>query len=335
MAQFPAKLGFRPVLAKCTEEDIRSFEIERGIRFPDDFRDFLLQWNGGSFLEKSPTRQVDFPVDPDDFGIFEDHQSIKFIAGVCPKPCFVSLADLQRGFHFDERVPNQYVAVGLDSLSLHVCLCCAGADRGKVFCWDSFWDPDPEETLHQVANSFEDFWESLYQSDPDVSWDEQVETRPTSAERMYEPKLGFRPLLAECFPRDIQQAENWLEIEFPPDYRLFLEEWNGGYFASNVVGCDVNGNRVTIDALFGVGPHHTRLHVHDYCTTDYFVKRLPHCSAVIGKTVDFQLIILLCQNDPGIYVTREPSNAIHVEKFGLLKVADRFDEFWHALKTTD
>jgi len=229
-----------------------------------------------------------------------------------------------------ERVPSHFVAIGLDFTTLHVCLSCLGADKGKVICWDSFGGPETPETLYNVADSFEAFWASLRQSEADVSWETVREQPRTIVEQSYTTHFHFRPLLAVSHWGDIIKTEKRLRLEFPPDYRQFLVEWNGGYYVSDSVGFQVHGHIFIVDALFGVGPYGTLLHVHGI--TDYFSKRLPTCSAVIGKTLDHHLIILLCEGEPGIYITREPSSAHHVKVFGLQKLADRFEEFWHLLK---
>jgi len=99
MKRFPAKLGFRPILAKSTEDDIRSFELERQIRFADDFREFLLQWNGGTFVGPSVIDRACFAI-PEELDLLQEPRPLRFLAGLCPKECYVALHDLEERFGF-------------------------------------------------------------------------------------------------------------------------------------------------------------------------------------------------------------------------------------------
>ncbi|WP_145053816.1 SMI1/KNR4 family protein [Lignipirellula cremea] len=47
---FPPKHGFYAVFSPSRECDIQAAEESLGGRFPDDYRKFLAEWNGGVFL---------------------------------------------------------------------------------------------------------------------------------------------------------------------------------------------------------------------------------------------------------------------------------------------
>lgn len=68
--RFEGKFGFQAVYAACSPELLHEFEASLALhRLPADYRDFLLQWNGGRF---DPSLKIVFPLQDqegeDDFG---------------------------------------------------------------------------------------------------------------------------------------------------------------------------------------------------------------------------------------------------------------------------
>jgi hypothetical protein len=75
----------------------------------------------------------------------------------------------QAGFalEFEDRVPDNFVAIGHFADHARVVLCTSGPDRGKVYIWDPGlpWEKENVQTtryLTLIADNFASFWQQLY-----------------------------------------------------------------------------------------------------------------------------------------------------------------------------
>jgi ankyrin repeat protein len=153
----------------ATPESLEELELELGVRFPKEYADFLLQFNGGYFHRPvmfylpNPTKWID-EVSVDSF--FGDPADRDIGDGI---PAFARL--------LAERIPDDSLPIahcGGDIILLTV----AGpqADIGKVWFWDEA-DQLEGNNIHWVADSFAEFL-SMLQYDTTYDDEEERETIP-------------------------------------------------------------------------------------------------------------------------------------------------------------
>lgn len=104
-----------------TEEEISRVEDVLQINFPTAYRAFLKRYNGGE------------PV-PDGFPDGSEASTLQYFLSVSdePRSLIEVVGDMRRG----NRIPPEYLPVGIDSFGNFVCLLVAGASAGKVYFWD-------------------------------------------------------------------------------------------------------------------------------------------------------------------------------------------------------
>ena len=56
MKKFIEKFGFRSILSTATQADIDDSENQLNKKIPKDYAEFLLEWNGGIFVD-DPTKR--------------------------------------------------------------------------------------------------------------------------------------------------------------------------------------------------------------------------------------------------------------------------------------
>ena len=153
----------------ATPESIEELELELGVRFPKEYADFLLQFNGGDFRRPvmfylpQPTAWIDEVNVDSFFGDPGDREIGDAIA---------TFARLLEGSIPDDCLPIAHC--GGDIILLTV----AGpaGDFGKVWFWDEAGETDGDN-VHWVANSFAEFL-SMLQYDIKNDGEEERETVP-------------------------------------------------------------------------------------------------------------------------------------------------------------
>jgi hypothetical protein len=148
--------SFSPV----TEDEIAEFEDKHNLLLPTDYKEFLLQHNGGR-PEPNMFPIRDFPYDTHGlmgwfYGIDDDFD--------------LSLAENIETH--TGRIPDDLIPIGHDPGGNLICLGVAGQAEGKVFFW---YHGDEVEiraeerpsyyNVYAVADSFTEFIESLSDSD--------------------------------------------------------------------------------------------------------------------------------------------------------------------------
>lgn len=146
----------RDIGPQLTQEQVSMLEHNIGIPLPMDYRDFLLQFNGGRPIPSSfPIRGFDLASSGDIqrfFGITEDRAVpdirwfIKTLGG---------------------RIPHGLLPVAGDGSGNIVCLSLSGPHIGAVYFWhhDAEQSPPTYSNVYPIADSFTDFLESIYSED--------------------------------------------------------------------------------------------------------------------------------------------------------------------------
>jgi len=125
-----------------------------GFKLPEDYRNFLLQYNGGESDKKAfnfyETREgsILHPF----FGIYRDSNYNLLLN--------ISL--------FLNRIPSNCIPIASDTFGNQILISVKNPDRGKIYWWDHEREADPNQgekpdysNLVLVANSFTEFIENL------------------------------------------------------------------------------------------------------------------------------------------------------------------------------
>lgn len=126
----------------ATKQDVTHFEMGLGAVLPDDYRDFLLTYNGGH-------------AEPAGFRV----SAVNSLFGFCQKHYCL----LCNYYIHQNRFPVGVVPIGNDAGGNMICLVVSGLDRGKVLFWDHERGDDPD-SFSFLAGSFTEFLQSLRDS---------------------------------------------------------------------------------------------------------------------------------------------------------------------------
>jgi hypothetical protein len=132
-------------------------------KLPEDYRNFLLEHNGGI-----PLKKIFFLKDGSDaIGVDEFFGIIKGL-----NTNFSNLLFKQK--YSGDRVPSNMLPIGRESLGNLILLSVKGPDRGKIYFWDHEKE-SPEgvipdySNLTLIADSFEEFFDNLHGEDEGTS----------------------------------------------------------------------------------------------------------------------------------------------------------------------
>jgi SMI1/KNR4 family protein SUKH-1 len=172
MHKYPAKFGMTSLFSSLSEEDVHQLESDKGIVLPQDYRHFLLQWNGAHFDGRQPAFPRGHPDEE------EDDSMIARLFGLGGDEGDLTNDLRHAGFaqEFQSRVPQRFLAIGRNAYRQMICISVDGTDCGSVYVWSPSHDyPEYDEEepsehyLTLVADSFAEFFDSLYKN-PDPVW---------------------------------------------------------------------------------------------------------------------------------------------------------------------
>jgi SMI1-KNR4 cell-wall/Ankyrin repeats (3 copies) len=134
-----------------TSEVIEELEVLLGVRFPKDYADFLMAFNGGHF-----GRNVDFCL-PEPKPFLSGALMMRFYGE--PNDGIETYGLIRHADVLSDRLPEDVLAIADCNSQDHVVLRYADAKTtfAGVWFWDSaaFWDDEPP--LHWLADTFNDF----------------------------------------------------------------------------------------------------------------------------------------------------------------------------------
>ena len=138
-----------------TDLNISTFEKEFGLSLPEEYKNFLLTYNGG----KPKPRSFDYKLKDgrswsggirDFFGLgLDDWEDLRF---------YYSL--------YKDRIPKQMLPVGNDDGGNLVLLGLTHSMKGNVYFWDHNEESDDEnlptyDNIYFIANNFKEFLSNL------------------------------------------------------------------------------------------------------------------------------------------------------------------------------
>jgi hypothetical protein len=138
---------------RLSEPDLVEFEGKLGVTLPADYREFLLEHNGGT-----PKPNMFFISDEEGYGI------AKYLFSVHARPRYASLVwnwEASRG-----RVPATLLPIGGDPFGNLICISLGGDDKGAIYFWDHEREADEGEepsfdNISFLADSFTTFIKNL------------------------------------------------------------------------------------------------------------------------------------------------------------------------------
>lgn len=140
------------------EKTLAAFEDEVGGRLPDDYRQFLLEFNGGK-------------PNPGSFKISKSQggDTLHHAYGLHSGPSYSSIRSAYRTF--EGRVPKSLVPIADDPFGNQICIGISGRWQGKVCFWDHEKENDSgrptSKAVTQIAASFTEFLSNLYEYIPE------------------------------------------------------------------------------------------------------------------------------------------------------------------------
>lgn len=136
-----------------SEQDLQAHVAKLHVRFPEEYRAFLLKYNGGSPRPRCfKFRGSDNGSDVLAFFGFGSHYDIS--------------EELET---YAGRLPGRFFPVATDSGGNLICISVAGDDCAKVYFWDHDQeagrgeDPDAVDNITLIADGFDEFLNSLHE----------------------------------------------------------------------------------------------------------------------------------------------------------------------------
>lgn len=164
--RYEAKFGMEPLFSPCAARILDAFAQKIGRQLPEDYKDFLRQWNGVFFSDVEPAIRFLDEFDEYDFAVFCR------LYGLAEETTLDDLRRAQNGYDFKHRVPTSFIAIGDDNSWNRISLCLEDSRFGHVYFWQPGvpWEEGgrnvpTEEYLRPVAKSFREFWDGLYISE--------------------------------------------------------------------------------------------------------------------------------------------------------------------------
>jgi hypothetical protein len=176
-----AGLKAKSIYDPTTIDVVRAVFKEKGWGLPEDYGEFLTEWNGFTFSLSSDVR---FPIAPsgewdripfewpsrikDRFETSTICGQVRFLSGIGEK----EVSDLRRNqgdYSFLQFAPKEFIRIGDGPHDESIALAVSGPHFGKVAYfggaeanWPLKGEPSPSlDNLHFVALTFTDFWNSL------------------------------------------------------------------------------------------------------------------------------------------------------------------------------
>ncbi len=149
------------------EKRLILFERKIGTRLPEEYRQFLIEYNGGK-------------PSPCDFRISEKERedSLHHFYGLHDGPVYLNLEQAYESYK--ARVPTTMIPFADDPAGNAICIGIGSNDTGKIFFWDhELESEDDDEPTYQnvteISNSYAGFLNSLFEwVDPEESLIEKI-----------------------------------------------------------------------------------------------------------------------------------------------------------------
>jgi len=141
---------------KLSRKNIEDFEIKNNIELTNDYKVFLLKWNGGA-------------PDPETFMISEEE-------GPTVMNYFYSIGGTYNNIEvyldiLNLRIPKDFIPIGDDPGGNIILLGISGPHYDQIYFWDHENEPDLEEpdmsNMYFLADNIWEFLDNLYEDEAD------------------------------------------------------------------------------------------------------------------------------------------------------------------------
>ncbi len=140
---------------KLVVDKLAEFEAKAGVHLPNDYKDFLLQYNGGK------------PI-PSFFWIIsrEDGSSVYQFYGLYSESNPISINTFKGDVNYG--IPDSMLPIGDDGTGNFICIGISAENIGNIYFLDhdkhSYHNPNSLDGTTKLADSFNDFLFSLTES---------------------------------------------------------------------------------------------------------------------------------------------------------------------------
>ncbi|MCP1422284.1 hypothetical protein J3D43_000800 [Paenibacillus xylanexedens] len=136
---------------KIKLKNIEEFEAKYDVVLPVQYRDFLLEYNGGN-------------VKPNVFKISDDEgeTALNTLYGLDINESYEELSSVFDSLYGE--IPNEFISIGDDSGGNQICLGTSEEYAGKIYIF--LHDIEPTEKISNmflISDSFDSFLDSLYE----------------------------------------------------------------------------------------------------------------------------------------------------------------------------
>jgi cell wall assembly regulator SMI1 len=140
-----------------SDESIRELESLLNCSFPEDYRTFLKQTNGGR-PKKAEFQHPEFGISIINY--YLTASKVKNFRTIIQ--CTESLGSI-----FSDDTMSRYVVIATDPGGLDICIGVAKDNLGQIFVWDH---DTPNETIEflKIANSFSEFFDSCFETNEEA-----------------------------------------------------------------------------------------------------------------------------------------------------------------------
>ncbi len=142
---------------------IEAWEKTNAMTLPDDYRTFLLKYNGGSVFP----RLFKHKMEPLETGPYVDERGETYLDLLFP---WKSVESHWLGKTYGKGVPPLHLVIGDTPGGIQVLMSLTPTERGKIYSWyhsTSPWGSGGNTKVHLLAGSFSEFLKSLYDDGDD------------------------------------------------------------------------------------------------------------------------------------------------------------------------
>ena len=134
------------------ESKLLEIEGDYDFNFPQQYKDFLLQFNGGRILPRNFTFGD---------GNYDGSRIDRFLAVY--EGAYDNFENYLRIYKVDaQRLPDNLIPIAHDDGGNLICISASGEDVGALYFWDHEYESDEdEENLFLIAPTFNEFLTSL------------------------------------------------------------------------------------------------------------------------------------------------------------------------------
>ncbi len=140
---------------KIEIDDVVKLELEFNLNLPEDYKEFLLKFNGGlPWLDE-------YVVD----GFYEEYCGIQVLYGIGRE---IQSSCLDYNIKaYRERINNDLIPIGCSGTNDAICLAIKGNSYGSVYFWDLVKEcgKDCPDNLYVISDSFAGFLRKLTKFD--------------------------------------------------------------------------------------------------------------------------------------------------------------------------